>query len=123
MKILLDMNLSRTWIGYLHSSGIEAVHWADIGAGDAHDTQIMDYARVHEFVVLTQDLDFGAILAATRGVKPSVVQIRSDDLAPAVIGPNVLLALMRFAHELEHGALVTVDPNRIRGSILPLRID
>ena len=81
----------------------------------------MAYALSHHFIVLTQDLDFGAILAATGGMKPSVVQLRSDDLDPFTIGPKVLLALERFAKLLDDGALVTVDPKRIRASILPLK--
>jgi predicted nuclease of predicted toxin-antitoxin system len=38
----------------------------------------MAYALANNFVVLTHDLDFGTILAATQGNKPSVVQIRAD---------------------------------------------
>ena len=41
----------------------------------------MGFARVNGYVVLTHDLDFGAILAATHGNKPSVVQIRSEHTA------------------------------------------
>ena len=36
------------------------------------------------------DLDFGAILAATRGEKPSVVQIRAENVSPESIGTAVL---------------------------------
>jgi predicted nuclease of predicted toxin-antitoxin system len=43
------------------------------------------YAAEHGYTVLTNDLDFGTILAATQGEKPSVVQIRSDNLDPDVI--------------------------------------
>jgi len=42
----------------------------------------MAYASVNGYVVLTHDLDFSAILAATQGEKPSVVQIRADDVSP-----------------------------------------
>jgi predicted nuclease of predicted toxin-antitoxin system len=52
---------------------------------DAADIEIMAYAAKHDYVVLTHDLDFSAILAATQGTKPSVVQIRSDNLSPAAI--------------------------------------
>jgi len=43
--------------------------------------------------VLTHDLDFSAILAATHGEKPSVVQIRAEDVSPDVIGKQVIIAL------------------------------
>lgn len=53
----------------------------------------MTFARDNGYVVLTHDLDFGAILAATHGLKPSVVQIRSEDVSPEVIGKLVVDAL------------------------------
>ncbi|WP_368857365.1 DUF5615 family PIN-like protein [Thauera sp. 2A1] len=63
---------------------------------------------------LTHDLDFSAILAATQGDKPSVVQIRAEDVSPEAIGKPVLDALRQMADELEQGALVTVDSSRTR---------
>ena len=50
------------------------------------------YAAAHDFVVLTHDLDFGAVLAATQGTRPSVVKIRSDDLSSAAIGEPLIAA-------------------------------
>jgi predicted nuclease of predicted toxin-antitoxin system len=70
--------------------------------------------------VLTHDLDFGAILAATQGAKPSVVQIRSENVGPQVIGQRVIDALLQMTTELERGALLTVDPSRARLRVLPL---
>jgi predicted nuclease of predicted toxin-antitoxin system len=89
MKLLIDMNLSPRWVGVLATSGFEAAHWSTLGAGDASDVAIMSYARTHGHVVLTHDLDFSAILAATNGDKPSVVQIRADDVSPDAIGEQV----------------------------------
>ncbi len=70
--------------------------------------------------MLTHDLDFSAILAATHGDKPSVVQIRSEDVSPDVIGGLVIDALRQMSAELDEGALLTVDPNRTRLRVLPL---
>jgi len=123
MKLLVDMNLSPRWISVLADAGIEAAHWSTLGADNAPDSQIMSYAHANDYVVLTHDLDFSAILAATHGEKPSVVQIRADDVSPDVIGKQVILALRQMASELEEGALLTVDPNRTRLRVLPLRQD
>jgi len=120
MKLLVDMNLSPRWVGLLAGVGFEAVHWSTVGAMNATDTEIMRYALANDFVVLTHDLDFSAILAATHGEKPSVVQIRADDVSPDVIGQQVVLALRQMAAELAEGALLTVDPNRTRVRVLPL---
>ena len=72
-------------------------------------------------MVLTHDLDFGAILAATHGEKPSVLQIRAEDVSPEVIGKQVIVALRQMASELEEGALITVDPSRTRVRVLPFQ--
>src|SRR5690242_7427496 len=97
MKLLVDMNLSPRWISALAEAGIEAARWSTLGANDAADSEIMAYANSHDYVVLTHDLDFGAILAATHGEKPSVVQIRAEDVSPDVIGKQVIAALRQLA--------------------------
>ena len=80
----------------------------------------MAFAKTNEYIVLTHDLDFSAILAATHGKKPSVMQIRADSVSPDAIGGAVVGALRQMRAELEEGALVTVDPNRTRSRVLPL---
>ena len=120
MKLLVDMNLSPRWVDTLTDAGFEAEHWSTQGARDAPDTQIMAFAREHGFVVLTHDLDFSAILATTHGDKPSVVQIRSDNLNPDIIGKAVSDGLHQMKTELARGALLTIDPVRTRLRLLPL---
>jgi predicted nuclease of predicted toxin-antitoxin system len=121
VKLLVDMNLSPRWVGLLTDAGIESVHWSAVGPANAPDSEIMAYAKAHDYVVLTHDLDFSAILATTHGEKPSVVQIRSEDVSPDVIGVQVRSALRQMAAELEEGALLTIDPNRTRLRVLPLQ--
>ena len=81
----------------------------------------MAFAASRDFVVITHDLDFSAILAATQGRKPSVVQIRAENLSPAAIGTLVASALHQLEGELASGALVTIEPHRTRISVLPLQ--
>lgn len=120
MKLLVDMNLSPRWVSLLVDAGMEAAHWSNLGAANAPDAEIMAFAKANDYVVLTHDLDFGAILAATHGEKPSVVQIRSEEVSPEVIGTPVLHALRQMSTELRDGALLTVDPKRTRLRVLPL---
>ncbi len=86
MKRLVDMNLSPRWVNLLADAGMVAAHGSTLGTNNAPNAEIMAYAREHHWVVLTHDLDFSAILAATHGDKPSVVQIRAEDVSPGVIG-------------------------------------
>jgi predicted nuclease of predicted toxin-antitoxin system len=120
MKLLIDMNLSPLWVWFLADAGFDSVHWSSIGQPSAPDTQIMDYASANGLVIFTHDLDFGALLASRRTCRPSVIQIRTQDLLPAAIGRIVVRALHTSRPYLETGALVTVDPNRNRIRLLPI---
>lgn len=120
MRLLIDMNLSPRWVDLFAKAGIDAVHWSTLGAPDAKDADIMAFAKTNGYVVLTHDLDFSAILATTHGEKPSVVQVRSEDVSPDVIGRAVINGLLQMKNELENGALLTIDPERTRLRLLPL---
>ena len=120
MRLLVDMNLSPRWVTVLEKSGFEAVHWSILGAKNASDLEIMAFAKENSYIVITHDLDFSAILAATHGDKPSVVQIRSEDVSPEVIGVQVITALRQMSAELAEGALLTIDPVLTRLRVLPL---
>ena len=120
MKLLVDMNLSPRWVDFVTEAGWAALHWSTVGRATAADTEIMHYAAKHDYVVLTHDLDFSAILAATHGDKPSVIQLRSDDISPAAIGARVIAALRQIGPELEAGALLTIGPRQVRVRMLPI---
>lgn len=122
MKLLIDMNLSPDWVSTLVRANFEAVHWSKLGDVKASDRQIAAFAKSNDYVVLTHDLDFSSILAATGGEKPSVVQIRSDNTSPEAIGKIVVTALRQMASELDAGALLTIDPKRARLRLLPLQL-
>lgn len=123
MKFLVDMNLSPRWVGALASAGWHARHWSEVGKVNASDKEILSYAAANEYVLITHDLDFGTILAITHGKKPSVVQIRSMDVSPDLVTAQTIAALRIAEAELEAGALLTIEPDRARLRILPLRVD
>lgn len=120
MNIVVDMNLSPSWVPVLRQAGHQVLHWREAGEPDAPDRLIMEWARIHGYIVFTHDLDFGAILAASQGLAPSVIQIRIQDVTPQTCSGILLDALARFQGYLEKGSLVTVDENRARVRVLPL---
>ena len=71
-------------------------------------------------MVLTHDLDFGALLAATRATGPSVVQIRTQDVLSKRFEESLVTTLRQFEDALEAGALISVDERTSRVRILPL---
>jgi predicted nuclease of predicted toxin-antitoxin system len=80
----------------------------------------MGWARLRGYIVFTNDLDFGHLLALTHASGPSVIQVRSKDLLPDGIGPVVLRALRENQEALRTGALVVIDPEDFRVRILPI---
>jgi predicted nuclease of predicted toxin-antitoxin system len=119
MKILIDMNLSPDWVKVLEDAGWEVVHWAAVGDMRAPDEVIMAWARENGYIVFTHDLDFGVLLALTRAVSPSVIQVRTQDVFPNILGDRLVRVLREHQSVLENGALLTVDEGKARVRVLP----
>ena len=120
MKLLIDMNLSPAWVKVFESQGYEAIHWSMVGEPNALDQTIFAWAGEHDYIVFTHDLDFGAILAATGHTKPSVIQVRTQDVTPNHLEKMVFLALRQFESLLLQGSLITIEEEKLRARILPL---
>jgi predicted nuclease of predicted toxin-antitoxin system len=115
------MNLSPGWVRFLRDNGIEAVHWSTVGDPRASDAVIMAWAGDNGWIVFTHDLAFSALLAATEAAGPSAVQLRTQDITPQAVGPDVLRVLQQHGQALADGAIVTLDRATARVRVLPVR--
>jgi predicted nuclease of predicted toxin-antitoxin system len=120
MKFLIDVNLSPLWVSFLAEKGFTAIHWSTIGEPWAADSEILDFAAANDWILFTHDLDFGMLLAALRTNRPSVIQVRAQDVLPSAIGDLVVRAIQTAESNLEAGALVAVEPYRHRIRALPI---
>jgi predicted nuclease of predicted toxin-antitoxin system len=121
MRVLIDMNLSPDWLETFKQHGIEALHWSKVGKHNAPDTDILSYAKTGGYIIFTNDLDFGTILALGSHSSPSVLQLRTQDILPSDV-ENVVIQTLKICKDyLDTGALVVVDANKTRVRILPLR--
>jgi len=120
MKILIDMNLSPEWVQEFKVYKIEAVHWSAVGKFDAPDTSLMDWARENEHIIFTHDLDFGTALALTKAEKPSVIQVRTQNVTVPHLSKMVISAIETYTELLVKGALIVLDEDKKRIRILPL---
>ena len=120
LQILVDMNLSPQWVPALQKHGWPAVHWSTVGDPGAIDKDIMDWARDHQYVVFTHDLDFGTMLALSHEAGPSVLQVRAEDTLPDFLEGLVVAVLNQHQADLSSGALVVVDYSRSRVRVLPI---
>ena len=77
MKILVDMNLTPLRVGFFSANGVDAVHWMNVGAGDAADATLLSWARDAGRVVFTHDMDFSALIALAGLNGPSILQVRT----------------------------------------------
>ena len=120
MKVVLDRNMSTEWVVSLASEEIEAVHWSTIGDWSADDDEIVRWAASNGCIILTKDLDFGAILRALSIDQPSVILLRSRNGRPHRQVRDVVAVLRRFRLDLESGVFLVLDPDRHRVRKLPL---
>lgn len=122
MRLLIDANLSPKVAVALAKAGLESVHVGDVGLLTAPDKAILDYAAVHDPVIVSADSDFGELLAVGPGaIRPSVVLLRSADRLTSDEQAGVLAAnLPVVADDLEAGAVVTIARGRMRVRALPI---
>lgn len=120
MNILIDMNLSPQWCEVFVKHGWTSKHWSQIGSPDAPDTTLMAWAQEHHHLIFTHDLDFGALLAASQKARPSVIQIRGEDIHPQSMANTLCQAIEQCQTDLQNGALISIDARRTRVRILPL---
>lgn len=119
MKILIDMNLSPEWVQEFKLHKVESVHWSAIGEFDAPDNIIIEWGK-NNHIVFTHDLDFGTALALTKAEKPSVIQIRTQNVTVSHLTGMIFPKLINYTDLLEKGAILVIDEDRKRIRILPL---
>lgn len=121
MKFLVDENLSERVAEILVQNGHDAVHVRAVGLGTAGDSVVMARAEAEGRVVVSADTDFGALLAASGKRAPSVILLRLAGQRRAWSRAALILGnLPQVADDLEAGALVVIEPGRVRSRRLPL---
>jgi predicted nuclease of predicted toxin-antitoxin system len=114
------MNIPLTYTSLLKKRGVDCFRWSDVGSPNSTDTEIMEYARNNDCIVLTFDLDFSAILSVTHESKPSVAQIRASILQSEKAADLISTALLKNTDDLKKGAILSIDLEKARVRLLPL---
>ena len=120
MRFLLDMGISPMTATFLREMGHNAVHLLDEGLHRLPDPEIFAKARNEGAVLLTHDLDFADLVAASGEKLPSVILFRLRSMRPENVNRYLSLVLDRHSQSLEEGAVVSVAERRIRVRPLPL---
>ncbi len=120
MKFLGDMGLAQSTLAWLRDNGHDAIHLRDQGLHRLSDSDITEKARKEGRVIITFDLDFGDIMAASGGTAPSVIILRLDDQRPQQVNSRLMQVLKESSEPLVKGAVISVDENRHRVRMLPI---
>lgn len=88
------------------------VEWVGDWTHDPGDLEILDRSRRERAVLVTLDKDFGE-LAVIRGIRHSGI-IRLIGFSARQQGSACRQILDRYGDELSEGALITVEPGRVR---------
>ena len=114
------MGISPGVVEGLRQKGYDTVHLLDEGLHRMTDSDILEKARQENRVLLTHDLDFGELLAASGGALPSVIIFRLKDMRAANVSRHLSSILKQQSEALNKGAVCSVTEQKVRIRVLPI---
>ena len=121
MRFLIDNALSPVVAEGLRQANHDAIHVRDLGLAAADDETIVEHADRDQRVIVSADTDFGTILAMRNAASPSVILFRGATPRNPIGHVKLLIAnLAAIAPSIERGAVVVLEPQRIRVRSLPM---
>jgi len=120
LKFFLDINISPQVKEFLINLGYEAFHAADFDLFKAKDREILEKAVELDSILLTIDLDFGALLAVEGIVVPGVIIFRLENPSREQMQQRLFQLLKRYSEKELKETLIIIEPTRIRRRELPI---
>jgi predicted nuclease of predicted toxin-antitoxin system len=120
VKFLADMGISPRTVYFLKNLGHDAVHLSEQKLHRLVDDKILRKARDEGRVLLTHDLDFGDLMAASSAELPSVIIFRLRNMHPNQVNRYLEELVTEYQDALEKGAIISVVEGRIRLRNLPI---
>lgn len=120
MKLLLDMGLSPRTAVFLREKGHDAAHLWEERLSRMSDEAVAQKAALEGRTLVTFDLDFSRILALQRASTPSMILFRLQEFTTDQVNRVLVRLLEQYEEELVKGAIIVVDPDRVRSRRLPI---
>jgi len=121
LKLLADLHISPKTVDALREGGYTISRVTDHLPPTATDRQIIDLAERLHAAILTQDLDFSALVAKSGKSSPSVLSLRVGNVSYRHITELLLILLPTIGKELEQGAIISADDTGTRIRLLPVK--
>ena len=109
MKFLADMGISPKTVSFLENLGYQAVHLHQEGLDKLSDAEILQKIRLEGSILLTHDLDFGDLLAASEAELPSIIIFRLRNMRPERVNFYLKSILSKYVQELGQGIIMTIQ--------------
>lgn len=84
MKLLLDENLSRRLVPFLQTNYPGSSQVALLGLEKESDQHIWNYAKGHNFIIVSRDSDFHE-MSLLRGAPPKVIWLKTGNQSKAAV--------------------------------------
>jgi predicted nuclease of predicted toxin-antitoxin system len=127
VKFLVDQNSSIEIAVGLRDAGYDAVHTVELDMKRSLDTELLEFAREEDRIIITKDKgDFATTLALENASSPSIILMRPplSDWTPEKQFEILTAQLTELVEVLDMGACVTIrSPNDIRVRALPFTAD
>lgn len=120
MKFLADMGISPKTVALLRGLGHDATHLQEQGLEWLPDSTILTKARQEERILLTHDLGFGELAAASGARLPSTIIFRLRNMHLSHVNHSLSQILARYPAELAEGVIISVTEGQIRLRSLPV---
>lgn len=120
MRFLADMCVSLRVVEWLRTRGDDVVHLREQGLQRLPNGDIFEKATAEDRIVVTFDLDFGEIVASSRGSRTSVVVFRLRNTRTEQVIARLERVLDESSAALDRGAVVIVEDSRHRVRLLPV---
>lgn len=120
MRLLADLHISPSTVSFLRSLGHDILRVTPALPPTADDTDIIAYAAQESRTIITQDLDFSAIIALTRSSALSLISLRLSSSRIEYVNAVLLKILPTLEQDVLDGMIVTIEDSRVRRRTLPI---
>jgi len=120
LRFLADMNISPLTVRELKRHGWDIVRVSEVLDPKAKDSVILSFAGESNRVVITQDIDFSALLAVGGRTGPSVITLRLEEPRPLLVARRLAEVVSEMGTLLGKGIIVSVDETSARYRDLPI---
>jgi len=120
MRLLADLHIAPRTVEFLRALGHDIVRVKEVLPPTADDDTIIGWAVKESRTILTQDLDFSAIIALSRKAEPSLISLRLSSSKIEYVNGVLQKILPDVEADALSGSIIVVEDARVRCRRLPI---